>query len=368
MNHSSRIRLLIDGASRRCVHLWAPLFQTFRDDIDIVGVVSRSESSAKALGEQLSVPYGTDFDAMVAQRKPDSAFVCVTAEFNGIHGMRVVQRGLHMLGETPIAWKIAEADQICSIARQKNLTVEITENLYRMPILRAVRSLLDTGKLGRVHTVTCDGFLHEYHAFGTARAMIGFDKVPTTVCGFERHFPLSPSTADEIVLDALVQFASGELVAYHWPGGGYSSPARRFRLMKLTGTAGSALVQFCPPGERKPPTASISYIENASAILLESRYVYDPDQPDRLAAIDFVDASGQRAHRWDNLLCAMQRSFGVAWNDDQSSAAACLVDFIAAVRHGTPLTYGPINAKLDQEICVAIRQSKGAALCLPLPR
>jgi predicted dehydrogenase len=57
------------------------------------------------------------------------------------------------------------------------------------------------------------------------------------------------------------------------------------------------------------------------------------------------------------------------WHDDEIGVAGCLLSLVDAVRNGTQPTYGPLQARLDQELILAIQKSSregGRVVSLPL--
>jgi hypothetical protein len=73
--------------------------------------------------------------------------------------------------------------------------------------------------------------------------------------------------------------------------------------------------------------------------------------------------------RWDNPFCPGEQGRGVQWHDDEIGVAGCVMSLVNAVRDGSQPTYGPLQARLDQEIILAIRQSSlegGRSIRLPL--
>jgi hypothetical protein len=73
--------------------------------------------------------------------------------------------------------------------------------------------------------------------------------------------------------------------------------------------------------------------------------------------------------RWENRFRPLQRGHGVQWHDDEIGVAGCLLSLVDAVRTGSDPSYGPQQARLDQEIIVAIRMSSqqgGAPVQLPI--
>jgi hypothetical protein len=73
--------------------------------------------------------------------------------------------------------------------------------------------------------------------------------------------------------------------------------------------------------------------------------------------------------RWENPFKPERRGHGVQWHDDEIGVAGCLMSLVNAVRTGTQPTYGPYQARLDQELILALRQSSlegGRPIALPL--
>jgi hypothetical protein len=73
--------------------------------------------------------------------------------------------------------------------------------------------------------------------------------------------------------------------------------------------------------------------------------------------------------RWDCPFLPSRQGHGPQWHDDEIGVAGCIMSLVDAVRLHTAPTYGPHQARLDQEITLAIRQSSaagGAPVSLPL--
>jgi hypothetical protein len=73
--------------------------------------------------------------------------------------------------------------------------------------------------------------------------------------------------------------------------------------------------------------------------------------------------------RWDNPFRPVEKGHGVQWHDDEIGVAGCLMSLVDVVRNDAEPTYGPLQARLDQEIVLAIRQSSlegGRPVQLPL--
>jgi hypothetical protein len=65
----------------------------------------------------------------------------------------------------------------------------------------------------------------------------------------------------------------------------------------------------------------------------------------------------------------VRKGHGVQWHDDEIGVAGCLLSLVEAVRSDGEPSYGPLQARLDQELILVIRQSAaagGAPVRLPL--
>ena len=72
---------------------------------------------------------------------------------------------------------------------------------------------------------------------------------------------------------------------------------------------------------------------------------------------------------WENPFRPAVQGHGPQWHDDEIGVAGCLLSLVNAVRNNTEPTYGPYQARLDQELILAIRQSAlegGKPVKLPL--
>jgi hypothetical protein len=73
--------------------------------------------------------------------------------------------------------------------------------------------------------------------------------------------------------------------------------------------------------------------------------------------------------RWNNPFLDRMQERGLQWHDDEIGVAGCLKSLVDAVNSGEQPSYGPKQARLDQELILAIRQSAmegGRPIRLPL--
>ncbi|GAC1360593.1 MAG: hypothetical protein NVSMB42_20160 [Herpetosiphon sp.] len=358
------IRVAIIGTAKRSDYLYGPLLQAL-PDVDLVAVWGRSAASAQRLGASLGVPSYTDLDLLMREQAPQIGVVSVAYGANGQAGLMAVEHGLHILAETPIAHTLSEADAIIVAAQQRNLKVEVAEQFHRRPLEQIKLKLLASGLFGRVHTSFNDFAGHGYHGVSVMRSYLGFDAQPIQVTGAVRTYDLVPQwsrIADtfgprtEIQEHGVVDFANGRLGIYHWTDVGYDSPLRWWRSSRFLAERGMGItvgvnlevqeqLSLLAPGGEAPLFITIERRwerNDGGALVAMVAHTGDPSQP---------------IVRWDNPFAPHVKGHGTQWSDDDIGVAGCIMSLVDAVRSGSEPTYGAAQARLDQEIILAIRQS-----------
>ncbi len=76
-------------------------------------------------------------------------------------------RGIHVLCEKPLATSLREAEQVIEEAQRRRRVFFPVHNYKHAPSMRAVREIIDSGRIGAVNLVTLDTFRTQ-HARGVA--------------------------------------------------------------------------------------------------------------------------------------------------------------------------------------------------------
>lgn len=371
------IRVSLIGTAARSNYLYGPLLKALPDEVELVSVWGRSEESARRLGESLGVPWYTNLERLIQDTAPQVGVVSVSYGANGEVGLMAVEHGLHVLLETPIAHKLSEADAIIAAANERGLKVEVSEQFHRRPLEQIKLKLLASGLFGRVHTSFNDFAGHGYHGVSVMRSYLGFEARPVQVTGLVREYKLAQHWArltnthgerTETQEHGIVEFEGGKLGIFHWTDVGYDSPLRWWRSSRFLAEKGMGVtvgvgleveekLTLLAPGGEAPRFITIERrFERNDGGALEAIVAHtgDPEQP---------------VVRWDNPFFSTKKGHGMQWHDDEIGVASCLVSLLEAVRHGGEASYGPNQARLDQEITLALRQSSlqgGQPISLPL--
>jgi predicted dehydrogenase len=379
MNPTDRhpLRVAIIGTSRRSNYLYGPLIKGMPGDVTLVAVWGRSTDSARRLGESLGAPWYTDLDQLVRETAPEIGIVSVNYHANGEVGLMAVEHGLHVLLETPIAHKLDEADAIIAAASQRSLKIEVAEQFHRRPLEQIKLKLLASGLFGRVHSAFNDFAGHGYHGVSVMRSYLGFDAKPVQVVGavqqygLEAHWSRIGDTTGprtETQEHGLITFEGGQIGVFHWTDVGYDSALRWWRSSRFLAEKGMGITVGVGLDVREQLTLLAPGGEAPRFITLERRW----ERVDGGALIAMVAHTGDPdlpIVSWENPFRPAVQGHGPQWHDDEIGVAGCLLSLVNAVRSGGAPTYGPHQARLDQEIILAIRQSSqagGQLVRLPL--
>ncbi len=371
------LRVAIIGAAARSNYLYGPMIKALPAEVELVSVWGRSADSARRLGESLGVPWYTDLDRLARETAPRVGVVSVAYAANGQVGLMAVEHGLHVLLETPIAHDLGEADAIIAAAAQRGLKIEVAEQFHRRPLEQLKLRLIASGLFGRVYTSFNDVAGHGYHGVSVMRSYLGFDAVPVRVTGAVRSYELAPHLSrlaetrgarTETQEHGLIDFADGRLGIFHWTDVGYDSALRWWRSSRFLAEKGMGVtvgvgleareeLSLLAPGGEAPLFITVERQwerTDGGALVALVAHTGDPDLP---------------IVRWENPFAPAVKGHGMQWHDDEIGVAGCLMSLVTAVRSGGEPSYGVAQARLDQEIILALRQSSrngGQPVALPL--
>src|SRR4030042_5827395 len=371
------IRVALIGTAARSSYLYGPMLKALDDDTNLVSVWGRTTESARKLGEGLGVPWFTDIKKLINETTPQIGIVCVAYHANGAVGLMAVEHGLHVLLETPIAHKLSQADKIIRAARQHGLKVEVAEQFHRRPLEHLKLKLIESGLFGRVYTAFNDFAGHGYHGVSVLRSYLGFDAKPIQVVGAVQHNPLVPHWSRlagefgpriESQEHGIITFEAGQLGIFHWTDVGYDSALRwwrssRFLAEKGMGISGGIGIDVHEQLTLLSPDGLFQHF-----ITIEREY----ERVDGGALEALIAHTGDPDYhtiRWENPFRSAIRGRTIQWHDDEIGVASCLMSLVNAVRNNSTPTYGADQARLDQEIVLALHRSansNGIPVKLPL--
>jgi len=371
------LRVAIIGTAHRSDYLYGPIIKALPDEVQFVAVWGRSAESARKLGESLNAPWYTDLEKLVRETAPQIGIVSVNYGANGQVGLMAVEAGLHVLLETPIAHKLSEADAIITAAHERGTKIEVAEQFHRRPLEAIKLQLIASGIFGRVYSSFNDFAGHGYHGISVMRSYLGFTARPAQVTGLVRQYELGSHWSrignvtgkrTETQEHGLIEFEGGQLGIFHWTDVGYDSPLRWWRSSRFLAEKGMGITVGIGLDVQERLSMTTVDGEAPHFITLERRW----ERVDGGALIAMAAHTGdpnQPTITWENPFRPVKPGHGPQWHDDEIGVAGCLLSLVKAVRNNIEPTYGPLQARLDQELILAIRQSSlegGRPISLPL--
>ena len=166
--------------------------------LEIVGLVDLRLEAAQARRHEFGLEgasVGTDLAAVLEATKPDLLFDCTVPEAHHANALLAFERGVHVLGEKPLAHSLTHAAEMVAAARAAGRTHAVVQNRRFDPNIRRVRRFLATEQIGPVTTVNADFFIGAHfggfrdamrnvllldmaiHTFDAARLLTGADPV-----------------------------------------------------------------------------------------------------------------------------------------------------------------------------------------------
>jgi predicted dehydrogenase len=317
----------------------------------LVGVCDADADRAAAVGAHYGVPGFDDLTRMLVEARPALLYVITPPDSHHAAVELAGRHGVHVISETPIATTLPLADATIASAARHGIILEVAENVWRWPNERLKRLIVASGLIGEVTQVHLWYYSGSYHGISAARTLIG--SAPTRVRGYARETPVPPHTdrrgrshTTGPYEHGLIEFAGGALCVYQYP----LYPHYR-NYWDVLGTAGAIVgtdLILMRDGERHPFPIRQEIDTSGPVPALVRAYV-ETDPP----------------ISWEN----PYRDLPIGGGADDIGRADILADTRRAILDGGAPGYGASNARNDQEVLIALRESArrdGAPVELPL--
>jgi predicted dehydrogenase len=113
------------------------------------------EAKAGVIGDELGVPWYTDYHDMLEHEPVDVVNVCTESGNHASVAIDVMKRfGCNVIVEKPMALRLSDADAMIQTAREAGIRLfTVKQNRFNAPV-RLLKRALDDGRFGRVLMVT----------------------------------------------------------------------------------------------------------------------------------------------------------------------------------------------------------------------
>ena len=139
-------------------------------DVEIVAIADICK--ARREEARIAFPAARIYDTHTAllfaeSRTLDFVDIATPPAAHAAIAMAALDAGVHVLCEKPLCTSVADADAMLARAHQCERVLFPCHNYRHAPVIKAVREILDSGVIGRVHMVTLQTFRNT-HARGVA--------------------------------------------------------------------------------------------------------------------------------------------------------------------------------------------------------
>lgn len=122
------------------------------DEAELVAIIDPHESAAR-VAELRHAPLLGTLDELLAGELPELAIVAIPTQAHAEIASRLLEAGVHVLVEKPIAGTVEEAERLIELAAERELILAVGHVERFNPAVRALRDKLRTDDLGRVFQV-----------------------------------------------------------------------------------------------------------------------------------------------------------------------------------------------------------------------
>lgn len=121
------------------------------------GVASRSLDKAQAFADRFSVAraYGS-YEDMLADPAVDLVYIATPHSHHAAHAELCIMHGKPVLCEKSFTATASQAEHVLALARERRVFIAEAIWTRYMPSRRIIRQIVDSGVLGRVHSIQAD--------------------------------------------------------------------------------------------------------------------------------------------------------------------------------------------------------------------
>lgn len=268
------------------------------DGVELVGVCDLNSEQGLKVASELSVPYFESYQEL--EGKVDAVTIAASTSAHFELAKFFLERGVHVHVEKPMTSTTAEAEELCRIARKKNLKLQVGHVERFNPALIAVKQKLKNPLFIECHrlapfkprsadvNIVLDVMIHDLDVI---MSLVKSEVVAVSAIGT----PVLTSTID--IANARIEFASGA-IANVTASRVSQNTQRKFRVFQnsqyLSIDFSSAEVNLMTKTDTQPvgniPIAFESWnLEKGDALLAETKAFVDAIRLDRPCEVSGED-------------------------------------------------------------------------------
>ena len=339
------------------------------DMYDQCAVMDLSEENARAAAEAFGIPrVYTDLDEMLEKDKPDVIVRLTPTDSTVAVVTRAAEHGCHVLNEIPVATTLPQADAIIAVCAEHNVKLEVAENVWVWPRERLKQMIVQAGLIGEVTHCRLKYPCGAYHGFSAIRKLVGAEA--ERVLGYDGRVPVVN----------MLSYGGEPMGETMWDGGVIKFPGHVRCLFEMPPKRPVWRHAWDIEGTKGFLGAVAGVVDGAKGLRHGEALVLDDPETLQQLTDDFQSGTGEPERQYPiewvygerngqkTLECVkVNTTPPVVWEnpyakygiheDDGVAKATYLESLYWAVVEDRPLVYGAENARRDQELWIALRES-----------
>jgi predicted dehydrogenase/nucleoside-diphosphate-sugar epimerase len=151
-----RIRVAIIGCGAIAEQMHLPVLAG-HEDIQLVALVDKNLERAKKFAAGYNVPQAWHNSDKLTQEYCDAVVLATPPALHARGAIELMNRGLHVLVEKPMALNLPEAEAMCAAAEKAGVSLAVGFFRRFMPGVRLLRAMLDAATWGRPLKFVAEG-------------------------------------------------------------------------------------------------------------------------------------------------------------------------------------------------------------------
>ena len=123
--------------------------------INVAGILGSSSEKSRRAAADLGIPKAySDLSDLLADEEIDAVHITSPNRHHFEQASQALQAGKHVHCEKPLAMTSAESGALVKLASESGLAAGVNYNMRFYPLNWEVRSMIQSGALGRIHSIT----------------------------------------------------------------------------------------------------------------------------------------------------------------------------------------------------------------------
>lgn len=122
-------------------------------DVNLVAVADSDEETANNIAEKYACKPYTDYKEVIQNEKLDVVSIAVPTKLHKQVALEVIEKGIHVLIEKPIASSVEEGKEIIEFAKNKNIKLMVGHIERFNPAVIELKKRLDNNELGKIFKI-----------------------------------------------------------------------------------------------------------------------------------------------------------------------------------------------------------------------